>query len=292
MTKPISFENKTIAVHQLHKAMHCLFAATATESRIRDGERSAGPSRSRYTVLGHAAHKFLAGMDPQQILELVREAVPTMCDEDLAELIVKARKVAERMKQRRADNSRDLRVEKTISWKDPQTGWTVFLQPDRMESCRDALGDYIQITEIKYPKVVRNRHIETVRLFGLFTYMLLHQGGAKNIRIKLVVECLEQENSHVEWMNSEQDVMKLLGQVREALLSLESAHEQTERVATRTVGEHCFGCALRDNCRQGGKFITRTTTAIRAANENRRGRHHYIGDTNRHSQPARKHQAA
>jgi hypothetical protein len=259
MSTPINFARRRIAINRLAMAMHCMHSAMATPAHVRDAERSASPERKEFTLLGLAAAKLAAGLSAKDVIALLMHRSPDLRFEDAEQYVIKAEPAAESMRSRKATGSVAVRREKLCIWKDPATGWELTAEPDRWEPCRDDFGEYIHITDEKYPRVVRQRHIENVRLFGLVCYMLLLDGGAKNIRIKLSVESMRE--THTEWFTA-RAAEDLLAEVRKTIRELEAANAEPNRIHPRAVGDHCYACPLREMCRQGKKFRAREQEAI------------------------------
>jgi CRISPR/Cas system-associated exonuclease Cas4 (RecB family) len=263
--KPLSVPDRKIAVTQLIMASHCLFAALATAATNEEADRNRSPEWVKAAVLGDAVHKFLAGKDTAAVVEHCRAEAPQLATEDLTVIVQEAQLKAERVQARRRAESRDVRKEKTVSWKDPKTLWEIFSTPDVVETPSDAEGDYVRITDWKLPKRVRDRHIEIVQLFGLIVRLLTND---PKLRIELVVESIDENKSYHEWMGPISESVDLLEKVRETFAKLEAAAANPDRVPPRTKGDHCFGCKLREQCREGGKYIAR----VRAEADDRRQR--------------------
>lgn len=263
MSTHTNLSSRRIAVGRLSLAMYCMHSAMTKPATVRDAERSASPERKRVTLLGLAAAKLVAGLSEQAVATMLMQKEPTLTEDEAEQIVTDAQPAAESMRERRAQGGIGVKREKLYIWKDPQTGWEVTAEPDRVEPCWDDHGEFIQITDQKFPKFVRERHKQIVRLFGLVCYMILVQGGASNIRIKLCVESMRE--THVEWF-SERTAEELLGQVRETIRKLEAAHAEPSRINPRAVGEHCHSCVMRELCRQGKKFLDRE----RAAREEQR----------------------
>ena len=131
------------------------------------------------------------------------------------------------------------------------TGWTIFSKPDRVEKFTDNKGDYIQVLDFKLDGRVRDRHKDTIRLFGLVEY-IINEG---EMRIKLVVESFSNPNSnYVEWIETPHDAVLLLRDVQETLAKIEDAQSSTKALK-RTTGEHCYACCMRATCKQGVRFL-------------------------------------
>ena len=259
MSTPINFSRRRIAINRLVMAMRCLRSALATAAHVREAERSASAERKEFTLLGLAAAKLAAGLSVKDVVALLMRREPSLCQEDAEEYAAKAAPTAERMRARKAEGSVAVRRERLCIWKDTVTGWELTAEPDRWESCKDEHGEFIHITDEKFPKVIRKRHVDTVRLFGLVCYMLLRDNGAENIRIKISVESMKE--TYTEWF-SERAAEDLLVEVRRTIRSLEAENAEPDRVHPRCVGEHCYGCPLREMCGQGRKFIARDQKEI------------------------------
>ena len=251
---PISYNDKTIAVGQLLLAMNCQFAGLATPAVIRDAERSRTRRSTTSSLLGLASHKFAAGLKDFEILEILRNEAPALTDAELFAIMERTIDIGEA--PRRGGNN--LQREKTISWRERQSGWTIFSKPDREWTSMEGGRHYV-ITDLSMPPVVHKRHIDKVRLHGLVRYMKLFSEGVRDIRVKLRIESLVVENSHEEWLQSHHDVVALLASVQDTLQSLIDVTEAGE-VPSRVVGGHCFGCKLREQCEQGRDHTVRKAT--------------------------------
>jgi hypothetical protein len=258
--KPVLVNEREIAVNQLVMATHCLHAVLATPEKTQQARQARPEAATESALLGDAAHKLMAGREKEGIVAYLKKEAPELPSEKVEEIVQQAEQIATRFQARR-DEGKELKVESRMCWKEMETAWKIFAQPDRVEIFTDEQGEYIQVTDLKLPKRVRRRHIEAARLFGLVLFMMLK---APDVRIRLVVECLQEEKSYSEWLGPMSTVLDQLREVQETLRKIEDA-AKSERVVPRTTGEHCFGCKLRDACRQGGKYIAREKAAAAEA---------------------------
>jgi hypothetical protein len=259
--KPVRIKEKEIAVNQLVMARHCLHAVLASQDVLKRAVQEGSKERTVVTVLGDAVHRLMAGRQKDKVINHLQSETPQLPAEELATIVEKAERIADRVKARLSQGE-DLKVEDVMSWTDVETGWKIFAQPDRVEKFTDEKGEFIAIRDLKFPKRVRERHKEAARIFGLVMFMKLK--GDPNTRIQLIVECLQEDHAWEEWLGPVGMILDELNSVQDTLRRIDAAAAAAEngKVVPRSHGNHCFGCKLREQCKQGMKYIAREKAAI------------------------------
>jgi len=256
---PVNLDERTISVGQLVQAMGCLHSVLLDDATFREARRSRSAGRKRVTLLGLAAHAFAAGKATAEVKKSLNAETPDATEEELQAVLDKGKRSAQRMQARRERAGRFVQREQTVSVVEHRTGWKIFAQPDRFEAPLDASGEYLQLTDFKFPPKIRDRHKLTMRMFGLVFLLLLKIHGEERKRIKLVLEAIEEVNTHEEWLDI-REASELLEKARDTIAKLEEAGKAKRehgQVVPRRSGNHCFACELRERCKQGGRFIER-----------------------------------
>jgi hypothetical protein len=247
-----NLRKRQIAVHQLVMAGKCLHSVLAPNESQQRAKANRSAERSHFSVLGDAVHKLMNN----KTIEVVEQALSA----DLSELpapervVVLEQAAAIAVKKKATLEAGDnVLVEKLQSWVDQETRWKIFSQPDRVETLSDDEGEYVQVRDWKLDTRVRARHKDSARIFGLIEYM--RSKGQK--RVKIVVESLLQSTSEwCEWIESPHDAIRMLLEIQTTLRQLDEAM-QSDRPAKRTTGPHCYGCKIKEACREGGKWLVK-----------------------------------
>jgi hypothetical protein len=93
-------------------------------------------------------------------------------------------------------------------------------------------------------------------------------------RVKIVVESLKDVTSHwCEWIESPHDAILMLSEIQATLRQLDAAMlamDESNRPARRTTGSHCYGCKIKEACREGSKWLARDKLTPKTWQQNSR----------------------
>jgi hypothetical protein len=247
-----NLNRREIAVHQLVMAGECLHSVLASRESHQRAREARTAVHARSSILGDAVHKFMSDKTVEVVAQTLSDDLSDLPEMEREIVLNQAVAIAEK-KKAALEAGDNVLVEKLQQWLDKETRWRIFSQPDRVETLIDDEGEYIQVRDWKLDSRVRWRHKASARIFGLIEYMRWQ--GQK--RVKVCVESLIGGASEwCEWITSPHDAIEMLRDIQATLRRIDEAME-SDRPAKRTTGPHCYGCKIKNACREGGKWLAR-----------------------------------
>jgi len=247
--------NREISVGQFMRARFCTHSALTTADLRQRADAMSIDNRKHKRLVKDVARRLLKD-DQRKAVAQAQEQVATRTLSEQKNIIRQARKIAEaRLAGLKEGDEVKMGVQQR--WYDSETGWTIFFQPNRVETLTDEEGDYIRVLGWTDKHYVRFWQMEMARMFGLLQF--IQEKG--EMRIHMVMESLLKDQTFWdEWLDSPEVALEMLKDVQATIRRLEEALV-SDRVPPRTAGHNCNGCKIKLACRQGQKFIKRQSAA-------------------------------
>jgi hypothetical protein len=247
-----NLNRQEIAVHQLVAARECLYSVLAPRESHQRARMARTAEHAHFSVLGDAVHKLMSDKTIEVVAQTLSDDLSDLPEPEREIVLHQAAAIAQK-KKAALEAGDNVLVEKLQQWVDTETRWKIFSQPDRVETLIDDEGEYVQVRDWKLDVRVRWRHKASARIFGLIEYM--RSKGQK--RVKVCVESLVGGASEwCEWITSPHDAINMLRDIQATLRRIEEAMK-SDRPVKRTTGRHCYGCKIKNACREGGKWLAK-----------------------------------